>query len=179
MTVLTHPTSVPNQTCSVSSGSGAPSGANVTNVNVTCADKRWALQAYLKAPNTSNSDSFGKSVAVNGDAIAVGAYKEDSSTTAIINGSDLSATNDSGTDNGAVYVFRRSGTAWSHEAYLKASNTSNSDWYGFSVAVNGDTIAVGAYQEDSSTTAIINGSDLSATNDSGTDNGAVYVYTYE
>ena len=139
--------------------------------------KLWSHQAYLKAPNNSNGDIFGNSVAISGDTIAVSAVNEDSTTTSIINGSDLSSTNNAGNNNGAVYVFTRSGSTWSHQAYLKAPNNSNEDYFGSSVAISGDIIAVSAIYEDSTTTSIINGSDLSGTNDSGTDNGAVYVFT--
>ncbi|HPC42351.1 MAG TPA: FG-GAP repeat protein, partial [Spirochaetota bacterium] len=87
----------------------------------------WSHQAYLKAPNNSNDDYFGSSVAISGDTIAVGAPGEASTTTSIINGSDLSSTNNAGNNNGAVYVFTRSGSTWSHQAYLKAPNNSNDD----------------------------------------------------
>jgi uncharacterized membrane protein len=137
----------------------------------------WSHQAYLKAPNTSNDDNFGWSVAVSGDTVVVGAFYEDSTTTAIINGTDLSSTNNSGDDHGAAYVFVRSGKTWTHQAYLKAPNSSNFDYFGYSVAVSGDTIVVGAFYEGSNTTAIINGTDLISTNDSGYENGAAYVFT--
>lgn len=140
-------------------------------------DGEWALQAYLKAPNSSENDHFGYSVAISGDTVAVGTVGEDSDTTAIINGSDLTSTNDLGESNGAVYVFTRTGSAWSHQAYLKAPNNDNGMAFGYTVAVAGDTIAVGAPTETSTTTAIINGSDLSATNTDGSNNGAVYVFT--
>ena len=45
---------------------------------------------------------------------------------------------------GAVYVFVRNGTAWSPEAYLKASNTGPSDLFGVSVGLSGDTAVVKA-----------------------------------
>ncbi|MCP3919395.1 MAG: hypothetical protein GY711_27985 [bacterium] len=46
------------------------------------------------------------------------------------------------------------GFPWSQEAYLKASNTQPDDWFGYSVAVAGDTIVVGAYREDSDATGV-------------------------
>lgn len=61
----------------------------------------------------------------------------------------------SGSDGGGS-VLSGSDT-WSHQAYLKAPNNSNVDWFGFSVAVSGDTVVAGAPYEDSNTTAIING----------------------
>ncbi|HNW28676.1 MAG TPA: FG-GAP repeat protein, partial [Spirochaetota bacterium] len=142
----------------------------------------WSHQAYLKAPNNTDNDQFGFSVAIYGDTIAVGAPYEDSDTTAIIHGSDLSGTNDSGNANGAVYVFTLSGGTWTHQAYLKAPNNGgagvgNGDNIGSSVAIYGGTIAVGASNEASTTTDIIHGSNPSGTNDSGSQNGAVYVFT--
>ena len=50
-------------------------------------------------------------------------------------------------DSGAAYVFTRSGTTWSQQAYLKASNTDAYDWFGYSVAVSGDTVVVSAWYE--------------------------------
>ena len=54
---------------------------------------------------------------------------------------------------GAVYVFTRTDGAWLQQAYLKASNADASDRFGFSVAISGDTIAVGAPWEASNGTA--------------------------
>ena len=73
-----------------------------------------AQQAYLKASNTDSNDQFGFSVAVSGDTMVIGAYQEASSATGV-NGdqSDNSATN-----SGAAYVFVRSGTNRTHQAYL-------------------------------------------------------------
>ena len=48
----------------------------------------------------------------------------------------------------------RSGTTWSQQAYLKASNTEADDLFGVSVAVSGDTVVVGALAEDSNATGV-------------------------
>ncbi len=55
---------------------------------------------------------------------------------------------------GAAYVFVRNGTTWTQQAYLKASNTDPSDVFGVSVAISGDTVVVGAENEDSNATGI-------------------------
>ena len=57
---------------------------------------------------------------------------------------------------GAAYLFTRSGTAWSQQAYLKAPNTGASDQFGFGVALSddGSTLAVGAVGEASAATGI-------------------------
>jgi hypothetical protein len=110
-----------------------------------------AQQAYLKASNAEAGDEFGYSVALSGDTLVVGAYKEDSSA-------------------GAAYVFTRSGGVWSQQAYLKASNAEAGDEFGLSVAISGDTLAVGAWAEDSSAAG-------GESDNSATDAGAAYVFT--
>jgi acyl-[acyl carrier protein]--UDP-N-acetylglucosamine O-acyltransferase len=129
----------------------------------------WSQQAYLKASNTDTTDLFGYSVALSGDTLAVGANAEDSDATGV-NGDQSS--NAAG-NSGAVYVFTRSGGAWSQQAYLKASNTGNSDFFGGSVALSDNTLAVGAYGENSNATGV-NGDQSS---NAASDSGAVYVFT--
>src|SRR6266851_9295205 len=75
-------------------------------------------QAYLKASNTDSGDSFGGSVTVSGDTIVVGAPSESSNTTGV-NGNQ---NDNSASSSGAAYVFVRSASGWSQQAYLKASN---------------------------------------------------------
>jgi hypothetical protein len=128
----------------------------------------WSHQAYLKASNTGNGDLFGHSVAVSGDTVVVGAFAEDSNATGINgNGSDNNAL-----DSGAAYVFVRSGTNWSQQAYLKASNTEIGDQFGGAVAISGDAVVVGANLEDSGSTAV-NGDQ---SNNRAVDSGASYVF---
>lgn len=73
-----------------------------------------------------------------------------------------------------MYVFVREGTRWSQQAYIKASNTDAADRFGGSVALDGDTLAVGAFGEDSSATGIDNDQGNDAATDSA---GAVYAFT--
>lgn len=134
----------------------------------------WSQQAYIKAPNAEASDQFGVSVAIDGDTIVVGANLEDSNQTTITNGPTASGDN-SVSNSGAVYVFKRSGSTWAQEAYLKPSNAEASDQFGFPVAISGDTIVVGSYLEDSNQTSITNGPTASGDNSS-TDSGAIYVF---
>ncbi len=129
----------------------------------------WSQQAYLKASNTDMGDWFGYSVAISGDTVVVGAYREASYATGI---------NDDQSDNsaalaGAAYVFTRSGTVWSQQAYLKASNTDPVDRFGYTVAISGDTLVVGAYREASYATGIND----DQSDNSALDAGAAYVFT--
>jgi len=128
----------------------------------------WSQKAYIKASNTEAGDSFGKSVALSsdGNTLAVGASSEHS-----------------GEDNpfagpvGAVYVFDRSGDSWVQQAYVKASNAEEFDFFGGSVTLSsdGNTLAVGASGEESNATGI-------STNGTGEEDnsapfaGAVYVF---
>ena len=128
----------------------------------------WSQQAYLKASNTGAGDTFGHSVFVSGDTLAIGARGEDSNATGV-NGDQ---SNNSASDAGAVYVFVRSGTTWSQEAYVKASNTEAADDFCYSVAVSGDTLVVGADFEDSNATGV-NGDQ---SNNSVAGSGAAYVF---
>lgn len=126
----------------------------------------WSQQAYLKASNTGQDDEFGYSVSISGDTIVVGARGEGSNTTGV-----NSTPNDAAQYAGAAYVFVRDGETWSQQAYLKASNTQAGDRFGDSVAIDGDTLAVGAYLENSTTTGT-----SSTPNNSGLQVGAVYVF---
>ena len=108
----------------------------------------WSQQAYVKASNTTTQDMFGRSVALaaDGNTLAVGAHRENSGATSI-NGDQ---NNSDAFNSGAVYVFSRSGTSWSQQAYVKGSNSRGGDEFGRSVALaaDGNTLAVGAHLDD-------------------------------
>lgn len=129
---------------------------------------RWEQQAYLKASNAGAGDWFSKAVAISGDTIVIGADGEDSGAIGV-NGSEA---DESATWAGAAYVFVRSGTSWSQQAYLKASNTDAEDYFGSSVAVSGDTIVVSSIWEDSGAQGV-NGD---AFDESASEAGAAYVF---
>ena len=92
----------------------------------------WSWSAKLTASDAAANDEFGISVAVDGDTIVVGAYQNDS-------------------NKGAAYVFtwNSSNSKWEQKAKLTASDAAANDEFGISVAVDGDTIVVGAHQNDS------------------------------
>lgn len=127
-----------------------------------------AQQAYFKASNTTADDWFGQAVAISGDTVVIGAYREDSNTTGV-NGSQ---SNDAAPESDAAYVFVRKGGVWTQEAYLKASNAGAYDNFGGAVAISGDTIVVGARWEGSSATGV-NGNQ---NNNSSPYSGAAYVF---
>ncbi|MEK7764355.1 MAG: hypothetical protein AAB433_22505, partial [Nitrospirota bacterium] len=134
----------------------------------------WSQEAYLTA--SSRGGEFGWSVALAGDTLVVGAIADASCATGI-NGNPQSDSSCRG--SGAAYVFTRTGGVWSQEAYLKASNAGKvfnggmNDRFGWSVAVSGDTVVVGAVDEGSNATGV-NGDQ---TNNSAPESGAAYVFT--
>jgi hypothetical protein len=128
----------------------------------------WRQEAYVKASNTGATDFFGHNVALSGDTLAIGAPDEDS----VAQGVGGNQDDNTASSSGAVYVFRRTGTAWQQEAYLKASNTGTDDRFGYNVALLGDTLAVGAFGEDSAAQGVGGNQD----DNSAADSGAVYVF---
>lgn len=127
----------------------------------------FAQQAYLKAPQRDSPDDFGDHVAISGDTIVVGAVNENGSATGVNGVIDEGAPL-----SGAAYVYVRTGTGWTLQAYLKASNTNAGDRFGSVVAISGDTIVVGAYAEASGASGVnANQADNGAPNA-----GAAYVF---
>ena len=138
----------------------------------TRSGSEWEQQAYIKASNTDGSDAFGDSVSLSadGNTLAVGASSEASSATGVNGDQNDNAAEDAG----AVYVFRRMGSIWEQQAYIKASNADADDLFGNSVSLSadGNTLAVGALGEESNATGI-NGDQ----NDNSVDRaGVVYLY---
>ncbi len=128
----------------------------------------WTQRSYLKASNTDTDDNFGISVAMSGDTIVVGAQNESSNATGI-NGDE---SDDSAIMAGAAYVFERTSPGWTQQAYLKASNTGDGDFFGAAVAVSGDTVVIGALGENGSSSGV-NGPQVDET---ALDAGAAYVF---
>ena len=82
----------------------------------------------VMASDGAADDLFGTSVSISGDYAIVGAYHD----------------NDSGQWSGSAYVFKRTGTSWTEEAKLTASDGAASDKFGTSVSISGDYALVGA-----------------------------------
>jgi len=102
--------------------------------------------AKLSAADAASGDYFGYSVAIDGDTVVVGVYGDD----------------DGGIDSGSVYVFRTSdgGATYGQVAKLTAADAASGDYFGNSVAIDGDTVVIGAWGDD----------------DGGIDSGSVYVF---
>ena len=133
----------------------------------------WMQQAYVKASNAQAGDRFGFSVTLSGDGntLAAGSYDEDGSAKGVNGPSDEAAAN-----SGAAYVYVRRGATWTHEAYVKASNTVRNIAFGSAVALSADgsTLAVGAVDETSLTRGI--DGDQSSTPDNAVSAGSIYIF---
>ncbi len=93
----------------------------------------WSEQAKLTASDAAAGDQFGReAVSVDGDTVVVGARADD----------------DAGAASGSAYIFTRSGTTWSQEAKLTASDAAFVDTFGWSVAVEGNSAVIGAPNDD-------------------------------
>ena len=93
----------------------------------------WTEQAKLTASDAALSDIFGWSVSLSGDTAVLGARWDD---------------HGGGTNAGSAYVFVRSGTSWTEQAKLTASDATAGDFFGASVSLSGDTMVVGAVLDD-------------------------------
>jgi hypothetical protein len=89
----------------------------------------WSFQQQLIASDGARDDRFGHSVAISGDTIVVGAFLANIGNKA---------------DQGAAYVFQRTGTTWNFVQKLLAPDGDRSDYFGLSVSIHNDTILVGA-----------------------------------
>ncbi|MCG3125393.1 MAG: hypothetical protein CHACPFDD_00212 [Phycisphaerae bacterium] len=132
-----------------SPGDDTPAGANTGSAYVFVrVGGAWTEQAHLFASDGAPNDLFGTSVALAADTLLVGASGDD--------------TPDGGEDAGSAYVFMRSGSVWTEQARLHASNGAMGDRFGRSAALDADTAVIGADSFDVA--------------GNGTDGGAAYVF---
>jgi hypothetical protein len=105
----------------------------------------WVQQAKLLAPDAVASASFGISAAISGDTALIGAYH------------DGQAGLEQG---GSAYVFVRTGTAWTKQTKLTASDAAAGDSFGMTVAISSNRAVIGSWADD----------------DAGTSSGSAYVF---
>ena len=92
----------------------------------------WAYQDKLTASDASAGDALGYSVAIDGNYAIVGAIGDD----------------EPGGQEGSAYVFKRSGTSWTEQARLLASDKAPNDRFGWTVGISGDYAVIGAPFKD-------------------------------
>lgn len=103
----------------------------------------WAQEAYLKPSNAEADDLFAQYLGIAGDLIAVAANGESSGARGVGGDPD----NDDSPSAGAVYLFRRQGTAWQQIEYIKAANAESTDNFGVDTVLTDSLLVVGAVWE--------------------------------
>jgi len=92
--------------------------------------------AKLTASDRAANDYFGVSVAISGNTVVIGAWGDDCKVA----------------DCGSAYVFVKPVSGWAttstYDAKLTGTNTTGDDWFGICVAIDGDTVVVGASRHD-------------------------------
>jgi hypothetical protein len=94
----------------------------------------WSQSAILTATTPHVQDLFGRAVTIDGDTVVVGAPWANAGTQF---------------DTGFAHIFYRSGTQWNEVKKISASDPQPYDRFGTSLALDGDTLVVGAYQPGS------------------------------
>lgn len=108
--------------------------------------------AFIKAPRPTTDAHFGQRMAVDGDTLVVAAEHEDSSARGV---NPQNPPRDGAANSGAVYVYKRAGSRWELEAYIKASDAKQGASFGKGLAVHGDTLVVGAWKDSDTGAAYI------------------------
>ena len=90
--------------------------------------QRWKQEAKLLAEDPASGDVFGWAVDIDDTTAVVGVPKDD----------------DAGPNSGSAYVFVKDGNTWKQQAKIVAKDTARSDSFGEVVAIERDTIVVGA-----------------------------------
>ena len=104
----------------------------------------WTNEQKLTASDGAAYDYFGNSITIDGDYAVIGAWQD----------------GDNGYWSGSAYIFHKSGTTWSEQAKITASDGATEDWFGYSVSISGDYAIIGAYGDD----------------DNGSNSGSAYIF---
>ena len=107
-------------------------GSGSGSVYVFEVDWQWKQTAKLTPSDGVRWDEFGRSVSIDGNTIVVGVPYDD----------------DKGSGSGSAYVFSNAGGAWAQSAKLTADDGESSNYFGWSVAIDGNTIVAGAWGND-------------------------------
>jgi len=104
----------------------------------------WTQQTKLTPDDGSKYDHFGSDVAISDHYAVIGAFADDAK----------------GSKSGSAYVFENNDGIWQQAAKLTPSDGTREDFFGWSVAISGSNIIIGAYGDD----------------DNGSRSGAAYIF---
>lgn len=134
--VFGHDVSVSGNTIAVgASGYDGPAGANQGLVQVFVRDgTNWSLQQQISPQESRRRQYFGKALALKGDTLAVGGYGDDGP---------------AGRQQGAAWVFERTGQVWSQTARILPEDPQAGDQFGWSMDLEARWLLVGAPESGS------------------------------
>ena len=92
----------------------------------------WNIEQKLSPSDGGSSHSFGFSTSINDSILIIGAF----------------GANNTVPSSGAAYIFRRNGVNWTEEEILFQEDVGIDDWFGFDVAIEGNTAIVSALNND-------------------------------
>lgn len=115
-----------------------PEGSGGAVYVFTRSGTNWTQQAKLMPSDPDINMGFGRAIAFSGDTALIGGPYD---------------TSDPQHKRGRVYVFTGSGSSWSERAKLMPTDSSDDDYFGVSVALDGETALIGAYGQDNATGA--------------------------
>jgi hypothetical protein len=107
---------------------GSNSGSAYIFKNI---DGTWTQYQKLTASDSAAEDRFGEAVAIDGDYAVIGCFADD----------------DNGSTSGSAYIFKNVNGTWTQYQKLTASDGNANDYFGYSVAIKGDYVIIGAYQD--------------------------------
>ena len=168
----------------VNGAAGGAVNSNATQAGAVYVYKRtgvnWAQEAYIKPAVSLASMRFGaRNISISGDVMGISAIQESSNLTGVHMGTSGGSTNTSQTSSGAAWIFRRTGSNWAQDAFIKAPIATAEDDFGVRVTVNGNDLAIVASGDTTNSTTIQNTSTPSISNKTTLEGGAVYIYRYE
>ena len=129
----------------VAIGARYDDGSNSGAVYIFRSDADATYDQVAKLNAAEVGDNFGCSVAINGGLVAIGNRYDDGG----------------GSESGSVRIFRGTNGTYDQVAELTASDAAAYDYFGYSVALDGDTVVIGAHGDDGS----------------GSESGAAYVFS--
>jgi hypothetical protein len=142
-----HAVSVSGNTAVIGAPQNDDDGKNSGSVYIFRFDgNRWVEEAKLIADDGLPGDKFGSSVSISEGVVAIGAYESD----------------ELGNRSGSAYLFRYDGNNWMQETKLIPPDGGFREFFGFSVAIDGDVVVIGAMNDG----------------DNGPGSGSAFVYRY-
>ncbi|HLW30665.1 MAG TPA: T9SS type A sorting domain-containing protein [Aequorivita sp.] len=131
-----NPTSLALNNSTIVAGAPGENGWTGSAYIFEKSEGTWTEVQKLLSPDPQNGSSFGIGVAIDGNYLIVGAGEEDGT-------------------KGAAHIFQKNSSGeWQHVQKITASDAMNQAYFGTSVAISENRLAVGAYHHADGTGAV-------------------------